>query len=146
MINNTLQYCATDKEIHDALMSAKQKISEKVLLELAKDRGIFFSPKDSRDDLISAISLLPHDYHDLNTLLEQREHQGRQEKLTSVTLPEALTIEEIKEVLKEYTAESPPDEKVTHHAKGNDQVVATVNYSDIDYGKTRLIQDRKSVV
>jgi len=140
MINNTLQYCATDKEIYDALMSAKQKISEKVLLELAKDRGIFFSPKDSREDLVSAISLLPHDYHDLNTLLEQREHQGRQEKLTSVTLPEALTVEEIKEVLKEYTADSPPDEKVTHHAKGNDQVVATVKYSDIDYGKTRLIQ------
>lgn len=140
MINNTLQYCATDKEIHDALMSAKQKISEKVLLELAKDRGIFFSPKDTREDLISAISLLPHDYHDLNTLLEQREHQGRQEKLTSVTLPEALTVEEIKEVLKEYITESPPDEKVTHHAKGNDQVVATVKYSDIDYGKTRLIQ------
>jgi len=140
MINHTLQYCATDKEIYDALMSAKQKIGEKVLLELAKDRGIFFSPKDSREDLISAISLLPHDYHDLNTLLEQREHQGRQEKLTSVTLPEALTVEEIKEVLKEYTAESPPDEKVTHHARGNDQVVATVKYSDIDYGKTRLIQ------
>ena len=48
MINNTLQYCATDKEIYDALMSAKQKIGEKVLLELANDRGIFFSPKDSR--------------------------------------------------------------------------------------------------
>lgn len=140
MINNTLQYCATDKEIYDALMSAKQKISDKVLLELAKDRGIFFSPKDTRENLISAISLLPHDYHDLNTLLEQREHQGRQEKLTSVTLPEALTAEEIKEVLKEYTAESTPDEKVTHHAKSNEQVVATVKYSDIDYGKTRLIQ------
>lgn len=140
MINNTLLYCATDKEIYDALMSAKQKISEKVLLELAKNRGIFFSPKDSREDLISATSLLPHDYHDLNTLLEQREHQGRQEKLTSVTLPEALTVEEIKEVLKEYTADSPPDERVTHHTKGNDQVVATIKYSDIDYGKTRLIQ------
>lgn len=140
MINNTLQYCATDKEIYDALMSAKQKISEKVLLELAKDRGIFFSPKETREDLCSAISLLPHDYHDLNTLLEQREHQGRQEKLTSVTLPEALNVEEIKEILKEYTTESPPDEKVTHHAKGSNQVVATVKYSDIDYGKTRLIQ------
>ena len=140
MINNTLQYCATDKEIYDALMSAKQKISEKVLLELAKDRGIFFSPKETREDLCSAISLLPHDYHDLNTLLEQREHQGRQEKLTSVTLPEALNVEEIKEILKEYTTESPPYEKVTHHAKGSDQVVATVKYSDIDYGKTRLIQ------
>lgn len=137
---NTLQYCATDKEIYDALMSAKQKISEKVLFELAKDRGIFFSAKDSREDLISAISLLSHDYHDLNTLLEQREHSGRQEKLTSVTLPEALTIEEIKEVLKEYTSESPPDERVTHNSKGIDKVVATIKYSDIDYGKTRLVQ------
>ena len=82
----------------------------------------------SREDLISAISLLPHDYHDLNTLLEQREHSGRQEKLTSVTLPEALTIEEIKEVLREYTAESPPDERVTFHAKGNDQVLVTVKF------------------
>lgn len=140
MINNTLQYCATDKEIFDALMSARQKISEKVLLELAKDRGIFFSAKDARDDLISAISLLPHDYHDLNTLLEQREHHGRPEKITSVTLSEALTADEIKEVLKEYAAESPPDERITYHAKGVDQVVATANYSDIDYGKTRLVQ------
>lgn len=140
MIKNTLQYCATDKEIFDALMSAKQKISEKVLLELAKDRGIFYSAKDSREDLISVISLLPHDFHDLNTLLEQREHSGRQEKLTSVILPTPLTVDEIKEVLKEYTAESPADERVTHHSKGNDQVVVNIKYSEIDYGKTRLVQ------
>jgi len=140
MIKHTPQYCASDKEIFDALMSAKQKINEKVLLELAKDRGIFFSSKDSREDLISTISLLPHDYHGLNTLLEQREHSGRQEKLTSVIFPEALTMEEIKEVLKEYTSESPADERVTHHAKGNDQIVVNIKYSEIDYGKTRLIQ------
>jgi len=140
MIKHTLQYCATDKEIFDALMSAKQKISEKVLLELAKDRGIFFSAKDSREELIDAISLLPHDFHDLNTLLEQREHSGRQEKLTSVIFPEALTMEEIKEVLKEYTAEAPADERVTHHGRGIDQVVANIKYSEIDYGKTRLVQ------
>ena len=140
MIKTTLQYCATDKEIFDALMSAKQKIGEKVLLELAKDRGIFYSPKDTREDLVSAISLLPHDFYDLNTLLEQREHSGRQEKLTSVTLPVALTVEEIKEVIKEYTADSPADERVTHHAKGGDQVVVNIKYSEVDYGKTRLVQ------
>lgn len=140
MIKTTLQYCATDKEIFDALMSAKQKIGEKVLLELAKDRGIFYSPKDTREDLVSAISLLPHDFHDLNTLLEQREHSGRQEKLTSVTLPIALTVDEIKEVIKEYTTDSPADERVTHHAKGGDQVVVNIKYSEVDYGKTRLVQ------
>lgn len=140
MIKTTLQYCATDKEIFDALMSAKQKIGEKVLLELAKDRGIFYSPKDTREDLVNAISLLPHDFHDLNTLLEQREHSGRQEKLTSVTLPVALTVDEIKEVIKEYTADSPADERVTHHSKGTDQVVVNIKYSEVDYGKTRLVQ------
>lgn len=140
MIKATLQYCATDKEIFDALMSAKQKIGEKVLLELAKDRGIFYSPKDTREDLVSTISLLPHDFHDLNTLLEQREHSGRQEKLTSVTLPVALTVDEIKEVIKEYTADSPADERVTYHAKGTDQVIVNVKYSEVDYGKTRLVQ------
>lgn len=140
MIKNTLQYCATDKEIFDALMSAKQKISEKVLLELAKDRGIFYSPKDTREDLVSSISLLPHDFHDLNTLLEQREHSGRQEKLTSVTLPVTLTVDEIKEVIKEYTADSPADERVTHHGKGTDLVVVNIKYSEVDYGKTRLVQ------
>jgi hypothetical protein len=140
MIKTTLQYCATDKEIFDALMSAKQKIGEKVLLELAKDRGIFYSPKDTREDLVSAISLLPHDFHDLNTLLEQREHSGRQEKLTSVTLPVTLTVDEIKEVIKEYMADSPADERVTHHGKGTDQVVVNIKYSEVDYGKTRLVQ------
>ncbi|WP_455231336.1 hypothetical protein [Geopseudomonas aromaticivorans] len=140
MSKNALQYCATDKEIYDALMSAKQKINEKVLLELAKDRGIFYSAKDSRDDLVSAISLLPHDYHDLNTILEQREHAGRQEKLTSVTLPTALTMEGIREVLREYIEESPEDEKVTQQIKDSNQLVANIKYSDVDYGKTRLVQ------
>lgn len=140
MIKNTLQYCATDKEIFDALMSAKQKIGEKVLLELAKDRGIFYSPKNTREDLVSSISLLPHDFHDLNTLLEQREHSGRQEKLTSVTLPVALTVDEIREVIKEYTVDSPADERVTHNSKGADLVVVNIKYSEVDYGKTRLVQ------
>lgn len=140
MSKNALQYCATDKEIYDALMSAKQKINEKVLLELAKDRGIFYSAKDSRDDLVSAISLLPHDYNDLNTLLEQREHSGRQEKITSVTLPAALTTEQIRDVLREYIEESPEDEKVTQQVKDSNQIVANVKYSDVDYGKTRLVQ------
>lgn len=140
MIKTTLQYCATDKEIFDAIMSAKQKIGEKVLLELAKDRGIFYSPKDTREDLVSSIALLPHDFHDLNTILEQRESSGRQEKLTSVTLPVALTTEDIKEVIRDYIESSPSDEKVTLQTKGGSQVLVNVKYSDVDYGKTRLVQ------
>lgn len=140
MSKNNLLYCATDKEIFDVLMSAKQRIHSAVILELAKDRGIFYSPKDSRETLVQQLSLLPHDYHDLNIILDHREHAGRAEKLTSVTLNAALTIEEIKEVVKEYTGESPPDETITSFAKGTDQFIVNLKYSDIDYGKTRLVQ------
>lgn len=140
MSKNNLLYCATDKEIYDVLMSAKQRINTGVILELAKDRGIFYSSKDSREVLVHSLSLLTHDYHDLNIILDHREHAGRAEKLTSVTLNTTLTLDEIKEVVKEYTAESPSDEKVTSHAKGAEQFMVNVKYSDIDYGKTRLVQ------
>lgn len=140
MSKQNLLYCATDKEIYDVLMSAKQRIHSGVLLELAKDRKIFYSPADSREDLIHQLSLLPHGYHELNIILEQREHAGRAEKVTSVTLNAALTMDELKEIAKEYVGESPEDERVTTFTKGTDQVFVNVKYSDIDYGKTRLVQ------
>lgn len=140
MAKNNLLYCATDKEVYDVLMSAKQMINSAVVMELAKDRGIFYSSKDTRETLVHNLSLLTHDFHDLNIILDQREHAGRAEKMTSITLNAALTLEEIKEVAKEYIAESPSDEKVTSHQKGTDQYVVNVNYSEIDYGKTRLVQ------
>lgn len=140
MVITNLLYCATDKEIYDVLMSSKQRINASVVLELAKDRGIFYSSKDSREALIHRLSILTHDYNDLNIILDQREHAGRTEKLTSITLNAALTIEEIKAVAKEYIAESPPDEKVVAHQKGADQYMVNVRYSDVDYSKTRLVQ------
>lgn len=142
MGNITLLYCATDKEIFDVLMSAKQRITESVLLDLAKDRGIFYSHKDSRETLASNLSLLPHDFHDLNIILGQREHSGRAEKVTSVTLNSALTIEDIKEVANGYKEQAPLDEKVITHQNGIDKYVVTVRYSEIDYSKTRLVQRR----
>lgn len=140
MAKSTLLYCATDKEIYDVLMSSKQRINTAVVLELARDRGIFYSSKDSRESLVNNLSLLTHDYHDLNIILDQREHAGRAEKLTSLTLNAALTIDEIKEVAKDYMANSPPDEKATGYQKGNDQYVVNVEYSEVDYSKTRLVQ------
>ncbi len=140
MVKGNLLYCATDKEIYDVLMSAKQRIGTGVILELAKDRGIFYSSKDSRESLVHNLSLLPHDYHDLNVILDQREHAGRSEKLTSITLNAVLTIEDIKEVAKEYMAETPSDEKAVGHQKGTDQYLVNVRYSEVDYSKTRLVQ------
>lgn len=140
MDKTNLLYCATDSEIYDVLMSSKQRITDAILLELAKDRGIFYSSKDSRETLAQSLSLLPHDYHDLGIILQQREHSGRGEKLTSITLNAALTIDDIKAITKEYQEQSPSDEKVLAHQKGTDQYVVTVHYTDVDHSKTRLVQ------
>ena len=80
MANEPLRYCATDNEIYDVLMSARQRVNENALHEMAMQRGIFFSPHESRDNLASQISLLPHDYHALTELLGQSENRDRKRK------------------------------------------------------------------
>ncbi len=143
MSETTLRYCATDKEIYDLLMSSKQQITGSVMLELAKDRGIFYSPKDSRETLCNNLSLLPHDYHDLNTIFTHRGQSGKAEKLTSVILNIPLTIDEIKEVANEYKEQAPADEIVITNQIGTDRYNLRVSYSEIDYSKTRLVQRRQ---
>ncbi|MBI5250743.1 MAG: hypothetical protein HY912_14730 [Desulfomonile tiedjei] len=112
------------------------------MLELAKDRGIFYSPRDSRETLANNLSLLPQDYHDLNLILDQREHSGRAEKLTSIVLNTQLSIDEIKEVSDDYREQAPGDEKVITHQDGTNKYLVTVQYSEIDYSKNRLVQRR----
>jgi hypothetical protein len=142
MSKSTLVYCATDKEIFDLLMSSKQKITESIMIELSKDRGIFYSPSDSRETLARNLSLLPHDYYDLNVMLDRREHPGRAEKITSIILNSPLTIDDIKDVSKEYTEQAPPDEKIISNQEGTNKYNVKIEYSEIDFSKTRLIQRR----
>jgi hypothetical protein len=136
---NPLFYCATDKEVYDVLMSGKQRLTDSVLLELARDRGIFYSPSEDRDELSDIISLLPHDYYDLNVLLTKREQKGRGEKMQSIVLEGALTMDEIKEVANEMQASPPPDEVVKVSQDGGSLKIG-VEYSVLNYGKSRLMQ------
>lgn len=59
------QFFATDKDIFDLLASAKQKLTENVLREIARERGIFYSPNDSREALADALSLFPYTLNEL---------------------------------------------------------------------------------
>lgn len=142
MSSNLLLYYATDKEIFDLILSSKQRITEGILLGLGRDRGLFYSPKEPRESLASFISLLPHGQGDLQTLLDLRENVGRGEKLTSVNIKGSITLDEIKAVCSEYREQPPPDEVVTTHSEGANKYVMKVGYTDLDYGKTRLLQRR----
>ncbi|MCO1380739.1 hypothetical protein [Burkholderia multivorans] len=140
MPDNTQQFYATDKDIFDLLACAKRSLTEGVLREIARERGIFFSPHDTRDDLVEAISELPFTLNELLEIMGRRESSRRAEKTTSVTLDANIPIEELKAVVREYKDEVGTSEKVVFHSKGTDGLVMNVEYDDMDYSRTRLIQ------
>lgn len=132
-------YYATNKEIHDLLFSAKQKLTEAVLHDLLRDRGIFCSPAESRDALVQYLSLLPHDYHDVCGVLERGEASKRGEKTATVSLNIELTPDELKDVVAEYQKDE-IQEVVRSHKKSETEFVMNVSYSEFDFSKTKLRQ------
>lgn len=132
-------YFATNKEIHDLLFSAKLRITEGVLHELLRDRGIFYSPNESREVLIERLSLLTHDYLDICGIIERREQKPRGEKTATVTFDVALSAQELKDIIAEYK-EDETKEKVGSFKKSESEYVMNVTYSEYDYSKTKLIQ------
>jgi hypothetical protein len=143
MPRQQLLYCATDKEIFDLLSASKQSITDVILLDIARERGIFYSPSESRDVLINRLSLLPYGHADLETILDHRATTQRTEKRSSITLRGAISMEDIRAVCGEYREAAPADEKVATRQEGTNKFTATVNYSELDYSKTRLLQRRE---
>jgi len=137
------QLCATDHDIFSLLTSGKQRLTDATLNELARDRGIFFSPKSTRNDLIEELSIWTHDYYDITGLIEKRDYKKRNEKMTSVILPIELSVDEMKDIVKEYKEDTHNNDNVTSHQKGNDAVVINTEYDEYDYSKTRLIQRQR---
>jgi hypothetical protein len=144
MPDSQLHYCATDKELYDLLMASKQRITESILLGFARERGIFCSPRESRESLVDYLSLLTYTYADLDTILGHRAATQRTERRMSIRLRSVVNLEDIKAVCAEYKASvAEGDEKVVTRQDGTNKYTATVNYSELDYSKTRLLQRRE---
>ncbi len=143
MASDVLKFCATDKEVYDLLMSSRQRINAAVLHDMAKQRGIFYSPHETRESLANQLSLLPYDYEALDELLGQSANPNRAERVTSVTLKTKVTPEEVKELLSQIQNEIGPEEKITSHSANAQTQVVQYEYTEIDFGKTRLLQRRE---
>jgi hypothetical protein len=142
MPKRQLLYCATDKEIYDLLISSKQRITESIMLGIARERGIFYAPRERREELVNHLSLLTYGYDHLDTMLGHREISQRTEKLTSISLRAPLSLEDIKAVCTDYKEHASNEEKVTVSQDGTHKYTARINYSELDYSKTRLLQRR----
>lgn len=132
-------YYATNREVRDLLLSAKQRITEKVLHELLRDRGIFYSPNESREVLADQLSMLTQDYADVCGILERRESSKRGEKTSTITFAANVDPAELKAIVEEYQKDE-TQENVRHYQRGVNEFVMNVTYSEFDYSKTRLLQ------
>jgi hypothetical protein len=137
-------YCATDKEIYDALASTPLHFSESTLLGLAKKRGIFYSPVSDRMQLCSDISLLIFGFNEVAHIEAEFEKSARTEKKTFKNLKAALTLEEFRTIADQYQAEAEKEgDAVSCHNVGTTQFGVSVEYEEVDFSKTRLRQRQR---
>ncbi|MBX4961371.1 hypothetical protein [Rhizobium binae] len=141
MSNGNLRLFATDKDLFDLLIAPRQKITERIMLELARDRRIFCSSRASRHELADYISSLPHDFQDVAGLIEKGEASTRNERTTFVTVEaEGISEADIRAALNAYKTSVGTSERVTAPPSGAGVVLANIEYSEFDYSRTHLLQ------
>ncbi|MDO9332713.1 MAG: hypothetical protein Q7U27_28815 [Pseudomonas sp.] len=134
---------ASDNDIYDLLISGKQRMTAAVLREFIRDRGIFCSSEDSRDELSDYISMLPHGFHDVEAIIDKREPGPRREKTTSIRFDAEIPVEDIKAAVESYMKGIGPKESVTHRPKKDGGFAVKVEYDEFNHGKTKLLQREK---
>ena len=83
MIATGSTFYATYRDIRDALLSSKQRISKEFLFDFLSCRGVLISGSSSREDLIETLASLTHGYSDFEEIYNQLEVVPRPERTTS---------------------------------------------------------------
>jgi hypothetical protein len=144
MAKDRFLYCATDKEIYDALASTPLHFSESTLLGLAKSRGIFYSPLADRMQLCSDISLLTFGFNEIANIEAEFEKSTKTEKKTFKSLKTALTLEEFRTIADQYQSQAREEgDTVSVNNIGTTQFGVNVDYEEVDFSKTRLRQRQR---
>src|ERR1035437_4973503 len=144
MAKSQLLYYATDKDLFDALVSARKQFGEAALLNLARIRGIYYSEREDRVTLADNISLLTFGFHEVSAIQAEFERSGRGEKTASFRMKTALTLEEIKAITGEYVKDSVGDgERLSSYLMGESGFALDVKYNELDLSKTSLRQVQK---
>ena len=138
-----LLFCATDKEIFDAYMSAPQHFNENTLLSTGAERNIFYSSKDDREQLADVLSIQIFSFEDLRKIESYFEKAGRADRRTAISLNVSLSPEELKEVAREIIEKAPDGESIVGTPIGKIGYAIDVAYSELDFGATRFRQRRE---
>jgi hypothetical protein len=73
MIAKGSTFYATYRDIRDALLSSKQRISREFLFDFLSSRGVFIAGNSTREELIETLASLTHAYSDFEEIYNQLE-------------------------------------------------------------------------
>ena len=145
---NSLYY-ADDRDIYDLLMSSVRHYSIESIIKIARDKGIFLSREESRENLAKTLSSFPYGWNEATRLLKETESPDRREMVTSSTHITDSDLSHVKEVAETIGRERGliQDEiyNVTAHPSGNSLRVQ-VSYTDPDFSKNRILQRREKQI
>jgi hypothetical protein len=133
---------ADNKDICD-LLSSHKVFKKELLRELAFERGIVLSSRDSLEALVQYFSLLPLDNALVERLLDMAAPPERYPASTMRRLALSAALDDVfsgAEVVRDHRAKSENEEvKVTQRG---DTVRITITYAHLDPSRTRLQQER----
>lgn len=145
MIFDSLAIFATYRDIHDALMSSKQKISQDYLLSFLAERGYILSPFSTREELIDYVSGLTLGSSDFTELFDQLEVSSRSEKTANTKmLTKTLSLDGklLLKVVKALRELRKHKNETISAVEDNSRLLVNVLYQDLDHGRTVLRQRR----
>lgn len=137
--------CATDRDIHDLLLSDQQKFTSKVLREFAFSRNVICSDITERKQLADYLSVITHDHYDLDDLIEKKESKSRREKVTFESYQVSLDGAMVKDILNKLRGVYSEDTNKNFRfmQTSSNSFKATYSYVDMLYSKTRFAQRQR---
>lgn len=147
MSNKLARIYFTEKDIEDAIMSSKKVMTNQLLVDLARDRGVLLSAEDKREDLAKYLSSFIFDYYDLQVLVDHLTPSSKKEKTNVSKIKDKLDASKIKNELKKQEGGNKEVVIKTEMLDSNNMTVK-ISYDEIDLSKTRLRQKvrREAVV
>lgn len=143
MIATGSTFYATYRDIRDALLSSKQRISKEFLFDFLSCRGVLISGSSTRDELIETLASLTHGYADFEEIYTQLEVAPRPERTTSraiVTSVDSSKLQAAVEAIR--TARRDHHEAINLIVSEGGATKIKVEYTELDHGKTLLRQRR----
>ncbi len=141
-------FYATDKDRFDLMMSAKRKLTMDALRSIAVAKGFVLSPEDTRENVADFLSMMPHDYEDLEHLKQLSQSVSRSEKYTSEKLVGDISNDEIANAIRAYVdkeREGGTTDTLIVAPKKDGTTSLEVKYTELDHSKSTLSQRQDKI-